>query len=690
VTIHRDAWGTPHVHGATDAAAAFGFAYAQAEDNFRQIEENVYRSIGRASEVHGEETLVDDWLNRSLRIEPLAVAEYEQAGPRVRALLDGYAAGLNHYLATHPEVEPRLLERFEPWYPLAMIRYLYFQRGFLGAAGLEAAEIEAAVEASGGIDVASTGFGMPPTLPRSERGSNSWAVAPERSASGNALLLINPHLPFFGPSQVYEGHLLSDEGWNFSGYGRLGFPMPYVGFNEHLAWASTDNAADLVDLYAERFDDPDDPLAYRYGDGHRQATEEVAEIGLRSGEEVEPRGFTLRRTHHGPVVALRDGRALTVRMAKLEEPGWLDQWYAMSRATDLSSFRAAVEPLDMLFGNYLYADREGHIFYVYNAAVPVRSEAFDWSQPVDGSDPETEWRGYHPMEDLPQVLDPPTGWLQNCNGTPFLSTAEGSDANPDPADFPSYLVPEGDNARSRNARRILNVRHLFGFDEWRELAYDRYSLTAEEEIPGLVEAWRELGRSDPERAAALREPVELLRDWDRVSTVESEAMTLFVHWFESRHRQGDGPAGAPRDLRALEAAMAHLEEGWGTWRVPWGEINRLQRVASNGEGFDDDAPSLPSAGVPSWAGSVFTMWSSEVDGQRRRYGVGGNSYVAVVELGPEVDARSLLVFGPSAVRGSLHRLDQAERYLEGDFKPAWLTLDDVRAHAERSYRPGEE
>ncbi len=710
VTVHRDAWGTPHVHGATDAAAAFGFAYAQAEDNLRQIEESYIRAVGRASELHGEETLVDDWLNRSLRIEPLARAEYEQAGPDVRALLDGYAAGLNHYLAVHPEeaeAHVRLLERFEPWYPLALIRYLYYQRGFLGAAGLADREIAAAVKASsdsgsggddlgGAVDAAPDG---PPALPRSERGSNSWAVAPERSASGHALLLINPHLPFFGPSQVYEGHVLSDEGWNFSGYTRLGFPLPYVGFNEHLAWASTDNAADLVDLYAEHFDAPDDPLAYRYGEGHRRATERTVEIGVRSedGAGVERRSFTLRRTHHGPVVALRDGRPLSVRLAKLEEPGWLAQWYAMSRATTLEEFRSAVSPLDMLFGNYLYADREGHIFYVYNAAVPRRSEAFDWSAPVDGADPETEWRGYHSMDELPQVLDPPTGWLQNCNGSPFLATTEGSTANPDPAEFPSSMVPEEDNARSRNARRILDVRHPFTFDEWRELAYDRDALTAHEEIPGLVEEWEALRTANRGRAEALREPISLLRDWNGVSTVGSEAMTLFVHWFETRHRlrQEEAPGArtesrVPIGLWALEKAKARLERSWDTWRVPWGEINRLQRVGTSGEGFDDDAPSLPAAGVPSWAGAVFTLWSSEVDGQRRRYGVGGNSYVAVLEIGPTIDARSLLVFGPSADPESPHHTDQAVPYLEGEFKRAWLTLEDVEAHAERSYRPGEE
>jgi len=711
VTIYRDAWGTPHVHGTTDAAAAFGFAYAQAEDDFPQVEENVVRAVGRASELFGEETLADDWLNRSLRIEALARAEYQQADEPLRALLDGYAAGLNHYLASHPEVRPRLLDHFEPWYPLALIRYLYYQRGFLGAAGL-APEETAAAMASSAPTGAPTGFGDAAapvasaslSLPRSERGSNSWAVRPEKTAAGHTLLLINPHLPFFGPSQVYEGHVLSDNGWNFSGYSRLGFPLPYVGFNEELAWASTDNAADLVDLYAEQFDLPEEPRAYRYAGEHRQASEWSETIGVRAADgTVERRSFILRRTHHGPIVAVRDGLPLAVRMAKMEEPGWLAEWYAMTRASSFEEFLRAASRLDMLFGNYLYADREGNIFYAYNAAVPKRSEAFDWSRPVDGSDPATEWQGYHSLGELPQVLNPPAGWIQNCNGTPFLATADGG--NPDPEDFPPSMVPEGDNARSRNARRILSGVERVSFDDWAVLSYDTFSLTADEEIPVLIEQWESLVAADPARAAALRGPIELLRSWNRVSSVDSPATTLFVQWFETRwhleHGEGDlAPDGPWLALRALEEAVAHLEERWGDWRVPWGEVDRLQRIVSGGPGsrreggsaahFDDDALSFPSPAVPSWAGAVFTMWSSEVDGAHRRYGVGGNSYVAVVELGPRVRARSLLVFGASADPASPHHLDQAERYLRGEYKPAWLTLEEVEANAERSYHPGDE
>lgn len=689
VTIYRDAFGVPHVHGKTDAAAAFGFAYAQAEDNFWQIEDNFVRAIGRAAELEGEDMLQSDWLNRALQTKSLSISEFEESDGRIRSILEGFAAGLNHFLRTHPDTEPRLIYHFEPWYPLAFIRFLYYQRGFLRTAGVYSREFDAAMRVSsnellsigGNIDTdAVTREETSPSgdlYPKTEQGSNSWAVSPSRSASGNALLFINPHLAFFGESQVYEGHIISDEGWNFSGYTRFGFPMPYVGFNEYLGWASTDNAADQADSYAEVFDHPDDPLAYKYGDEYRTAEAWEEYILVRDGTLLDTLTFQMRKTHHGPVVALNGDTPISVRMAKFEEPGWLAEWYAMSRANNLESFRDAVSSLDMLFGNYLYADREGNIYYVYNGAVPRRSEAFDWRGVNDGSDPETEWQGYHSLDELPQVLNPPSGWIQNCNGTPFLSTSEG---NPIRTDYPSYMAREGDNARSRAARRILSSHDSFTFDTWLKLAYDTFSVRADEEIPGLVDAWPALERLEPRRAARIQEAVELLRNWDRVSTVESVEMTLFVFASEQGYLS----------LTGLERAVSRLERDWGTWHVPWGEINRLQRAQSNGDGLSDDLPSIAVAGVPSWAGAMFTFWSSSPPGQKRRYGTGGNSYVAVVEFGPVVRAKSLHPFGASADPTSPFHFNQAEIYATGDFKEAWLTLEDVRANASRSYRPGEE
>ena len=374
VTIYRDTYGVPHVFGYTDASTVFGFAYAQAEDNFWRVEENFILALGRGSELYGEKSLNEDRLNHALEIPRLARAEYSRLDRKMRTLCDAFAAGFNYYLTKHPEAHPRLLTRIEPWYMLAFIRYNYFQNGFARDRNL-----------TGDLQTAENDRALADNV-----GSNGWVIAPKRSKTGHAMLLINPHLPFFGPGQVYEGHVHSEEGWNFTGYTRFGFPFPYVGHNDDLGWVSTDNAADLEDVYAETFDDPKRPLAYRYGTGYRLAMERIEEIRVKTGTGVEVRRFKMIKTHHGPILSAKDGKLLAIRMAKFESDGWLREWYEMTSARTLAEFKAALRPQNMLFGNVMYADRQGNTYYLYNGAVPRRDPRFDWAKPLDGSDPATE------------------------------------------------------------------------------------------------------------------------------------------------------------------------------------------------------------------------------------------------------------------------------------------------------------
>jgi penicillin amidase len=533
-----------------------------------------------------------------------------------------------------------------------------------------------------------------------------WAVRPDKSTSGKALMFINPHQPFFGPGQWYEGHVMSGEGWNLLGASFFGSPCPSIGYNGYVAWSHTVNNPDIVDVYAITFDDKNDPLKYRYGDGSKQATAWTGEVVVKDAKGPVRRQFRFTKTHQGPLVAVRDGKPLAIRLAKFEEAGTIEQAYAMGRAKSVAEFKEAMRACDLPMFNAVVADTGGNIFYVYNGAVPKRNAKFDWTKPVDGSNPETEWEGYLQFDDLPQVENPKCGFVQNCNQSPLTTTPTAKelkpgevDENPKASQFPSYLMAterERDNPRAQISRRILHSTPQFAYAEWTRDGFSTKILEAELRIPDVVKEWEALASKEPERAAKLKEPIELLKSWDCVSAVDSVAMTVFAEAYDLALKMI-----AKRDLlnypriRALEATLANLEKAQGSWKVAWGEINRLQRIPGSqidflGRGaFRDDQPSLPVAGAPGPLGVVFNFYALPQPGQKRRYGVAGHSYVGVVELAAEPQAKTILQFGQSGDPASPHWFDQAALYAKKQFKPSWYTKAEVEANSERHYHPGD-
>ena len=715
-TIYRDGYGVPHVFGPTDASVMFGVAWAQAEEDWPAVERNFLRASGRGAELLGEEALADDYIARALEIPRLSREEYERSDPRMKALLDAYAAGFNAYLDAHSNARG-LLERVEPWHTLELIRFKYHQLEFLAYAGFEEEYLERLLrdgwpgggDASAAVTPASTTedfharsimrFASTLRGPMGDipLGSNEWALGPSRTADGTTMLLVNPHQSFFGVERYVEIHFHSDEGLEFSGLTRFGFLFPYMGNNARLGWTYTDNFADISDLYVERFDDPAQPLAYRYGDGTRTTETWTETVKVAGGGE---RTLRFWRTHHGSVVGLDEaGRPLAARIARLEDGGWFAQLDAMIRAQSLAEFQEAVGRLGIAYMNLMYADADGNIWYLYGSAVPRRDPSFAWREPVEGSDPRTEWGEFHPLADLPQVLNPPSGFLLNTNSAPFVATDSVGFAR---EDFPPYMIGgEENNARAVSSRRILESMRGVTFDEFARAVWDTRLSLADSLIPVLVAEWEALAAAArPDVSASLApgspgrravgEAIERLESWDRRATIESVETTWWViateRWFIDEALQSRPFA----HVEALASVLDDLERDWGRTEVAWGELNRLQRPPSqNDDDFSADLPSVPVAGAPAAAGSVFVFHIGDWGRTSVRYGEHGNSFMKVIEFGPVARGRSLLVFGQSGDPESPHFFDQAQLYSDRRFKPAWFTREEVEANAVESYAPGE-
>lgn len=691
-TIYRDAWGVPHIDGPHDEAVVFGLAYAQAEDFFWQVEDSYIMSLGRYAEVVGSKGLNLDLVNRAFEIVPRSQADYGNLEPKIKSLCSAFAAGLNYYLAKHPQVQPRLIRQFEPWHMVALGRQLLVMMGFHFTHLPEAGSL------------------LPGSIGKiyAHRGSNEWAIAPSKTRDGHALLLINPHQPWYGFGQFYEAHLHSGEGWNFSGATFFGNPMLALGHNEHLGWAFTTNEPDIADAWIETFDDPAHPLRYRYGDGYRDAVEWQETIQVKGLRGLQAQRYTFRKTHHGPIVSKRsDTQYIACMIAKFYDGILLKQVLQMVRAQNLDEWRAGMATLNFQYMNAAYADQQGNIGYIYNAIVPRRDPQFDWTQPVDGSDPRTEWQGYHPLDELPQVFNPPTGYVQNCNSTPFTTT---DDFNPAPGDFPPYMVEDrhDDKRRAKISRRLLRAENQLTFERLAELAFDTTVYWALTELPKFKLEHERLKKSDRVLAERSAPYLELLLAWDAKVSAESTAATLCLQWYEELYGFGYPAetlkpkylADPTQKFRALIDAASKLQTLYGNWQIPYGDVHRIQRHPNVADfidiPFNDELPSLPHSGAGGPPGVVFANYFTPpiniplVRTVKKQYGVVGTTYLSVIEFGPRIRASSLVQFGASGDPASPHFFDQAELLSQRKLKPQLFYWEDVVAQCKRVYHPGEE
>ncbi|GAB3227933.1 penicillin acylase family protein [Hymenobacter seoulensis] len=696
VTITRDTWGVPHVQGKTDADAVFGLLYAQCEDDFPRVETNYLDAIGRLAEVEGESAIYHDLRARLFMDSTQAIIIYQKSPAWMKQLLNAFADGTNYYLYTHPNVQPRLLRRFQPWMPLM------FSEGSIGG-NISVVPLERLKNFY--ANRKSTSW-QRPDFEKAERepvGSNGFAIAPAKSASGHALLLINPHTSFYFRPEV---QVSSQAGLNAYGAVTWGQFFVYQGFNEHCGWMHTSSQADSMDEYLETVEKKDGKYYYRYGQKLRPVQTTTLSIPYKQNGKILRKEFTTYRTHHGPVVGQQaDTKWVTVRMMDTPLEA-LEQSYLRTKATDYASFRETMKLNGNASNNTVFADSKGTIAYWHGNFMPKRDPQFDWSQPVDGSNPKTEWQGLHKPEDLVQVVNPASGWIQNCNATPFTVSGPSS---PTKAKYPAYMAPDAENYRGINAVRVLSRKKVFTLDTLIAAAKDPYLAGFEELIPALAKDFQFVVDSSNPPEGDVVEAMKLLQGWDKRYSKSSVAQTLAIYWGEKILRLGRTRATAnqpldyisftkftiakttpPEKVAALQETLEELTRDFGTWKQPWGEVNRFQRLTGNiEETYDDQKPSLPVAFASSAWGSLAAFGSKARPGTKKRYGDVGNSFIAVVEFGPRIKARSVLAGGNNNQPSSPHFTDQAGLYVEEDFKDVLFYPEDIKKHAKRTYSPGQ-
>ncbi|MEP7111166.1 MAG: penicillin acylase family protein [Ferruginibacter sp.] len=693
VNIIRDNWGIPHIYGKTDADAVFGLLYAQCEDDFRRVELNYIEKLGRLAEIKGEPAIYNDLYLKLIIDSAGAVEDYKKSPPWLQKLLNAFADGVNYYLYKHPSAKPALLVRFQPWYPLL------WTDGSIGAISTgDVTEEE--------VKNFYTGNEAPVTVNEKKfseitTGSNGFAIAPSKSASGNAILYINPHVTFYFRPEV---QMVSEEGLNAYGAVTWGQFFIYQGFNEYCGWMHTSSNVDVADLYVEKIIKKETGLFYEYDKKLRAVTEQKITINYKKDNITETKHFTGFFTHHGPVMTRRNGQYISVKCYNRSLNGLIQSW-ERTKARNFDEYKRTMELYGNTSNNTVYADNKGNIAYWHGDFVPRRDKGLNWSRAVDGSLSATEWQGLHTLDEIVHVYNPATGWIQNCNSTPF--TVSGT-SSPKRENYPPYMAPDGENFRGINAVRLLSKENAFTIDKVIAAGYDRYLPAFEILVPALVRSFEKNIKPGDSLFALLAEPITILKNWNYYSAENSVATTLAIEWAELLtsdirtvyvdEGEEDQPtltkkfaANAPANdlLIPLLQVVNNLNTTHGKWQIPWGDINRYQRISGGvDEHFDDYKPSVPVGYASSLWGMLPSYNSRYYRGTNKRYGVSGNSFVCAVEFGKKIKAKSLLAGGESGSALSKHFNDQLQMYTKGIFKDVLFYKEDVMKHAEKIYHPG--
>ena len=706
VRILRDNWGIAHVYGRSDADAVFGMIYAQAEDDFNRIERNYLIGLGWLAQAEGEKAIYIDLRARLFVDVDRLQEQYRTAPPWLKSLMLAWSDGLNYYLSKHPNVTPKVIHRFEPWMALS------FTEGSIGG-DIESIDLTQLEQFYGqatppaGQVIRQTALGRPEQPVREENpgGSNGFAIAPRLSASGHALLWINPHTSYYFRSEL---QMASQQGLNVYGAVTWGQFFVYQGFNSHNGWMHTSYGGDAIDEYAEDIVTASDGLYYRYASQLKKLHVSRVSIPFKQAGGMGMRTFTVYRSHHGPII--RAGNAKWIAIKLLQAPvAALAQSYLRTKTTDYASFRKTQDMRTDTSNNTVYADADGTIAYFHGNFIPRRDTHFDFTHPVDGSNPATEWRGPHAVEDTITLRNPSNGWIFNSNNWPFSAAGAQS---PKRESYPAYMWTKGENPRGIHAAEVLHDIRDVTLDSLIAAGYDAHLTAFDVLLPPLFASYDALASTDPPGAAApgaaghladLQAAIAALRDWNHRTSADSVPTTVAIFWAQelvermgAEARNAEEPVydylvGKLTDaerIAALTAALDKLRADFGGWRIPWGEVNRFQRLTDDiVQPYDDAKPSLPVGFAPSQWGALASFDWSKPRTTKKIYGSVGNSFVAAVDFGARIRAKAIMSGGASGDPLSPHFTDQALMFTQGLFRDVLFYPEDVRAHAERSYNP---
>ena len=690
VHIIRDNWGIAHVYGKTDADAVFGMIYAQAEDDFNRVERNYLNGLGWLARTEGESALYSDLRERLFIDVDRLQREYRAAPQWLKSLMEAWSDGLNYFLSKHPSVHPKVIRHFEPWMTLS------FTEGSIGG-DIESIDLGQLQKFYGqpARPAGSLALAANPVPEEFPGGSNGFAIAPKLTASGHAMLWINPHTSYYFRSEL---QMVSEQGLNVYGAVTWGQFFVYQGFNTHNGWMHTSYGGDAIDEYAEDVVKKSDGLYYRYGKQLKKLRVSQVIIPFKQAGGMGSRTFTVYHSHHGPIIRSENGKWIAIKL--LQEPVQaLAQSYLRIKTTDYASFRKTQDMRTDTSNNTVYADTNGTIAYFHGNFIPKRSTAFDFTHPVDGSNPATEWQGPHAVEDTITLLNPSNGWLFNSNNWPFSAAAEQS---PKRENYPRYMWVKGENPRGPHAIEVLSRLHDATLDSLIAAGYDGHLTAFDVLLPPLFAAFDALPSADPKRAG-LAQAIASLRAWDRRTAQDSVATAIAIFWGQglierngAAARDADEPVydylvdklTDTQRIEGLSAALEKLRQDFGQWQIAWGEVNRFQRLTDDiVQPFDDARPSLPVGFAPSQWGALASFDSSKPRSTKKIYGSTGNSFVAAVDFGPTIHAKAIMSGGESGDPASPHFSDQALMFTQGRFRDVLFYPEEVRAHAERSYQP---